>query len=688
MLALKDIGILPAKEKQFNKKGIFEVNDLLSFFPRKYNDFSKKTGLLSDGDLVSCFVMHITKIDYHEPKSKGAPDVLCASGYDVDSRNFVRVTWFRQKYLYNKLTYIVDKDVYVCGKAKYNPSFNVYEIIAPDVFDSNIKDAQRIYPVYSKIAGMSDEYLCGAISKALSKKSEYCEFLPTELVETECLMGYQDAIKQIHQPNSVLSLNKAKERILFDDLLYFSTKLEMQSRMTPKGNAHNVVTMKLFNDVKNELPFTLSDGQEKVINSILQDMKNGKNVRALLSSDVGSGKTVVAMLLSCALAGKTASFNGYQVAWLIPSKALAAQHYEELSSYLNPLGYEVLFLNSSMKKKERDEALYKIKNGLVNFVIGTHSILNDAIEFKDLAFIVCDESHKFGVTARNKLSEKVAGKAHLLTMSGTPIPRTMAMVLSNNGITPYTMERPSGRLPIKTRIYNNRKGIFNFIRQEVGKEHQVYVVCPMIDKNEEKMEGIMSVEEVSEMYEKELSKDGITIATLTGKNKAQETEEIIEKFKNNETNVLIATSVVEVGINIPTASTIIIENAERFGLASLHQLRGRVGRKSGSQGYCILVSNDLQSERLNALVNEQNGFKLSEKDLELRRSGNLIGEMQSGENKYFELMLENKNLYDHISNDIVPTLLDSGEIEQYVEDRYNKENPVIEEEMKINKRKF
>ena len=198
----------------------------------------------------------------------------------------------------------------------------------------------------------------------------------------------------------------------------------------------------------------------------------------------------------------------------------------------------------------------------------------------------------------------------------------------------------------------------------------------------------MSVEEVSEMYEKELSKDGITIATLTGKNKAQETEEIIEKFKNNETNVLIATSVVEVGINIPTASTIIIENAERFGLASLHQLRGRVGRKSGSQGYCILVSNDLQSERLNALVNEQNGFKLSEKDLELRRSGNLIGEMQSGENKYFELMLENKNLYDHISNDIVPTLLDSGEIEQYVEDRYNKENPVIEEEMKINKRKF
>jgi ATP-dependent DNA helicase RecG len=433
--------------------------------------------------------------------------------------------------------------------------------------------------------------------------------------------------------------------------------------------------MKLYNDVKKSLPYELSTGQEKVISSILEDMKNGKNVRALLSSDVGSGKTTVALLLSCVMAGRTNNFNGYQVAWLVPSKTLAMQHTEELKSYLDPLGYEVLYLSATMKKKEREEALRKIENGEVNFIVGTHSILNDEVKFKDLALIVCDESHRFGVIARNKLSQKVSGCAHLLTMSGTPIPRTLALTVTKNGQKLYTMERPSGRLPIKTCISNNRNAVFKFIRKEVSADHQVYVVCPMINKNDdEKMEGVMSVEEISDLYIEELSPDGITVATLTGKNKATETEEIIENFKNNKTNVLIATSVIEVGINIPNATTMVIENAERFGIASLHQLRGRVGRKAGSQGYCVLRSEDAENDRLNALVKEQDGFKLSEIDLALRKSGDLLGEMQSGENKYVELMLDNKTLFEHISEKIIPTLIDEGTIDDFIDYRYNKDN--------------
>ena len=666
-MELKDIGILPAKIKQFNKKEIFTVEDLINFFPRKYYDFTHETGVQTSNE-ISCFTMRVTDVKQYNNKIP----LIIASGYELQSHRFVKVMWFRQAYLFPQLYRTINHDVYVCGKVVYNEEYKTFNITGPMVFSTHIEYSKIIKPVYSNIQGMSDDYLQSHIKTALTYSEFYKEPLPKELVFSEKLMPYEDAVKQLHKPTDMVNLKKAENRLVFNDLLYFAGKLEQQARLTPKGNSHNIITMKLYNDVKNSLPYTLSKGQEKVISEILADMKEGKNVRALLSSDVGSGKTTVALLLSCVFAGKTNNFEGYQVAWLVPSKTLAMQHAEELKSYLEPLGYEVLYMNASMKKKEREEALYKIKNGLVNFIVGTHSILNDEVEFKDLAFIVCDESHRFGVIARNKLSRKVSGKAHLLTMSGTPIPRTLAMVITNNGTKLYTMERPDGRLPIKTCISNNRKAIFKFIRKEVGLVHQIYVVCPMINKNDnEKMEGVMSVEEITEIYEKELFPDNIHISVLTGKNKPAEVEEIIGKFKNNETQVLIATSVIEVGINIPNATTMIIENAERFGIASLHQLRGRVGRKAGSQGYCVLRSENTNNDRLKALVDIQDGFRLSEIDLSLRKSGDLIGEAQSGENKYVNLMLENQTLFKHISEDLIPELIDNGQIDEYIDNKYN-----------------
>lgn len=670
-MELSSLGILPAKVKQFNKKGIFSVEDLIEFFPRKYYDCTKETGVTLERDM-NCFVMHVTDVKEYD----GKIPMFMASGYEVPTHRFVKVCWFRQNYMFPYISKTIGSDVYVCGKAVYNPQYKSYNVSSPFVFSSNIERAKRVYPVYSKISGMSDEYLDKHIKLALAETSLMNEMLPSSIVNGEHLMSYMEAVREHHLPGSMASLEKAKERMVFQNLLYFAGIIEMQNRKTPKGNAHNIVSTKLFNDVKAKLPFTLSDGQEKVIKEIMEDMREGKNVRALLSADVGAGKTVVAMLLSCLFACRTPSHNGYQVAWLVPSKALAMQHVEELRGYLEPLGYEVLFLNSQMKKKEKDEALRKIKSGEVNFIVGTHSILNDSVEFNDLAFIVCDESHRFGVVARNKLSEKVSGKAHILTMSGTPIPRTLAMLLTKNGQKLYTMERPSGRLPIKTCVFDKRPAIFNFIKKEVAKGHQAYVVCPMINKTESEstaMEGVISVEEVSELYNKEFAPLGIKTATLTGKNKADETQEIIEKFKSGETHVLIATSVIEVGINIPNATTIIIENAERFGIASLHQLRGRVGRKAGSQGYCVLRSEDLANERLNALVKEQDGFKLSEIDLTLRKGGDLIGEMQSGENKFVELMLGNRELFKHISYDIIPDAIDDGSLDAFIVDKHMKE---------------
>jgi ATP-dependent DNA helicase RecG len=670
-LDLREIGVLPAKIKQFNKKGIFTVEDLIEFYPRKYYDFTKETGLLTEED-ISSFIMKVTDVKAYENRIP----MFIASGYELSTHRFVKVMWFRQQYLYPNIAKLIDCDVFVCGKATYNDQYKTFSISSPLVFSANIEKAKRVYPVYSAIQGMSDDYLQKHVQLALNEKHLLMENIPKHIVENEQLMERELSIKELHNPTSTKKLHDAEKRLEFENLLYFAGRLEWQHRQTPKGNAHNIISMKLFNDVKSSLPFTLSEGQQTVIQDIMSDMKEGKNVRALLSSDVGSGKTVVAMLLSCLFACKTSNFNGYQVAWLVPSKALAMQHVEELRGYLEPLGYEVLFLNSQMKKREKEEALKKIKSGEVNFIVGTHSILNDAVEFNDLALIVCDESHRFGVVARNKLSHKVSGKSHILTMSGTPIPRTLALLVTNNGQKLYTMARPSGRLPIKTCISNNRNAIFKFIKQEVNEGHQVYVVCPMISKTESEnptMENVVSVEEISDIYNKELQSLGIKIETLTGKNKAEETSEIIEHFKSGETNVLIATSVIEVGINIPNATTIVIENAERFGIASLHQLRGRVGRKANSQGYCVLRSDDVNNERLKALVEIQDGFKLSEIDLSLRKSGDLIGEAQSGENKFVELMLANRELFTHISEDIVPQAMDDGSIEEFITNRYIKE---------------
>ena len=328
-MQLQDIGILPAKVKQFNKKNIFTVKDLINFIPRKYYDFTKETGFL-DKDQISCLVINVVDVKMYDNKT----NLIIVSGKEKNTNKNVKVMYFQQKYMFAKLYATIGHDVYVCGKAVYNDEYHNYSITAPLVFSTHIEQSKVMQPVYSSIKGMSAEYLTSRIKDALMYREFYEEMLPPEIVIKEQLMPYEEAIMELHIPSCPEKLYKAQQRMLFNDLLYFSGKLEMQNRRIPRGNAHNIVSLKLFNDVKNALPYQLSEGQNKVINDILADMKEGKNVRALLSSDVGSGKTTVALLLSCAFAGKTNNFEGYQVAWLVPSKTLAMQHTEELKSYL------------------------------------------------------------------------------------------------------------------------------------------------------------------------------------------------------------------------------------------------------------------------------------------------------------------------------------------------------------------
>ena len=662
-MELSSIGITPAKEKQLKKKGIFSVEDLINFFPRKYDDLSEETGLLPE-ELVSCIIVNINDVKLYN--NTNTP-LIIASGIDKDSGERVKIMWFRQQYLYNSIYNTIGHDVFVAGKAVYNAEYNNYSITGPLAYTTNIKDGMKIVSVYSKIQGMSDSYLTEHINTALAHTELINETLPSHLLESENLMDIKTAVKELHTPSSIKYLEEARRRMIFDDLLYFAVRLEQINRKSSKGSPFNIQSLTIFNKVKSSLPFNLTTDQNDTVNQMIDNIKNGKRINALIQGDTGCGKSITAFLLMIAMLD-----NGYQSVLMAPTQVLARQHYKDLVELLSPYGVKIAFMGGSqMKKSEKQELLNSIRNGDTKIIVGTHSVLNKDIEFNNLALTITDEEHRFGTIQRESLVEKASKGVHSITMSATPIPRSLAQVVYGDGIQLYTIKTmPAGRLPVKTAISSNQKSVFKFIKQEIDAGHQCYIVCPMIDQNE-KIEGVLSVEEVSKIYHSEFDKYGISIDTLTGKNSKIETDEIIERFKENKTNILISTTVIEVGVNVPNATVITIQNAERFGLASLHQLRGRVGR-SKQQSYCILFSEDKDNERLNVLVNTNDGFKVAEEDLRIRGAGNFIGTEQSGDNKYVSLMLSNQELYKHLK-DIACSALDTGILENFINRRLKNE---------------
>ena len=642
--------ILTSKANQFNKKGISTVEDLLNYLPRKYNDFSTITSILPP-DQVSALVLQIS--DYRTYRKNAF--VLKAFCSDTATGTRITINWFNQTWMVNQVSSYVGHKVLVCGKVEYDSNYNSYSITNPVHFTGNITDGLGIFPVFSKISGMTDAYIASTLQKALETPCAYVDNCPDDIVSREGQIPMREAYRYIYFPKTMAEVEKGKSRILFNDLLYFALHNEWAAREHSVGSSMNIKTLALVNKIINDLPFELTVDQRMAVDTICQIGKSGKRINALVQGDVSCGKTLVAQLSMAAFAG-----SGYQAAMMAPTQVLAEQHYESTKELFEPYGIKVCFISGLMTAAQKKAAYAQIKSGEVQIIIGTTSILNKAITYKNLAICIADEEQRFGVSQRGELLAKAKDGVHSITMSATPIPRSLAMSMYGDAVELITIQSmPSGRQPIATGIAKSREAIYRYILKEKKLGHQTYVVCPLIEKNDTEAK---SVEEISKEYSAALTPFGITIETLTGRNSAKETTEIIKRFKDGLTDILVSTTVIEVGVNVPNATSMIICNAERFGLATLHQLRGRVGRGK-FKSICVLESSATDGkalERLQAMCDTSNGFEIAKKDLEIRGAGDFIGTQQSGkDNKYISLMLAYPDEYKHAKT-IASELLDRG----------------------------
>lgn len=649
---LSEIGVTVAKEKQFLQKGIDSVEKLLQYYPRKYIDCRCEKELSHDEFCV--FKAKVISVTQHEGNTV---DYIRASCHTSDFKR-VSVMWFRKRYLYPMLGSFEGDTVLIAGKVTYSPEYNNYSVSEPFLFTPDTDNAKRLYPVYSKIPRMSDDFLSGKMSAALEHKDIIEDILPESVRRSLSYLPMRDAIASIHHPKDLEELKRAQERLIFNDLLYFSINIERSRRSNSLGSQYNVTNFESTRKVLDSLPYRLTEDQRSVMKELVGKARDGRRINALIQGDVGTGKSIIAYLTMLAMVD-----SGYQTALMAPTQVLAQQHYDELVKLVEPLGMNVVLLGGTkLKKAERERILGGIKDGSVQFIVGTHALLNPDIEFKDLSLVVVDEEHKFGVLQREAILEKASRGVHFITMSATPIPRSLAQVIYGEGVQLCTIKTmPAGRKPIITIQAHNQESVFNFIAKQVKLGRQIYIVCPMIDQNED-MEGVVSIEELEKVYSNALSPLGITTATLTGRNTKDELNEIIASYKAGKTDVLLATTVIEVGVNVPNASAIIIHNAERFGLAGLHQLRGRVGRGE-YQSYCVLFTQEEDNPRLNAMCSTNDGFKIAEEDLKLRGAGELIGLKQSGDDKYLSLMLTYPTVFDETKK-IATSLVNSGEYKE------------------------
>lgn len=670
-MELKELGIISAKEKQFLQKGIDSVEKLIHFFPRKYIDCTKDTDL-ADGEFCVREVEVLT-VEQHEGK---VATMILARCKDCSSGSRISVMWFRQDYLLQSIQDNIGSIVLLAGKFSYDTSFGNYSVSSPFLFTSDVNYARRIYSVYSKIPGMSDSYLSDKMTRALAADCAKYEILPPDVIVANKLISAEETIKRLHYPERFEDLQDAHRRLIFNDLLYFSINIEKTKAVAEEQSAYVMHRFTNTKPIIEALPFSLTDDQRAVLRSMANRTRECKKIRALVQGDVGSGKSIVAYLMMTSMAD-----NGFQSVIMAPTQVLAQQHYEEIKKLTEPYGLKTVLLQSGMKKKEKEAAKKLISSGEASFVVGTHSLISPEIEFFDLGLIVVDEEHKFGVVQRNAISERVSKGVHYITMSATPIPRSLAETIYGCGTQVHTIKTlPGGRKPIETFHEKDVEQVFDFLVNQVRNGRQAYVVCPMIDKNED-FEGVLSIEELEDIYTQRLAPLGIKVATLTGRNTKEEVTKVIGAFKNKDIDVLLSTTVIEVGVNVPNATTIIIHNAERFGLAGLHQLRGRVGRGS-FQSYCILISKFENNPRIDAMCETTDGFKIAEKDLLTRGAGELIGLKQSGDDKFLSLMLTNQEIFD-ITKEVAKELISShraDEVLNLYEKHFLAATPILRKE--------
>lgn len=639
------------------KRKMETVEDVCQLFPSKYYDFSFINPLnTSRLDKNYAFVC---KLVSYELKKQSSIYIVRCTLHDIYTQNELCVSWFGTTEMYNvlKKDYHPGDTCFIGGKLKASNKKNLFFMSNPIIFKKYDGESDcHIYTAYEKIRGISESNFERIINDCL-EHATIPDKVPRELLHKYNLMSKDEAIREMHKPSSVEGVKKAKYRLNIDDLLYFALQLEEKKRNLPAGSVYGIHSLAITTKIIKNLPFQLTKDQKSAYEELVNRIRSGKRLNALIQGDVGCGKTILAFLLMFVMAD-----NGFQSVLLAPTQVLASQHYNELKEMAAQYNIDVVYIANGLKKKEREAILKSIEDGSALMIVGTHSVLSKEVKFHDLGLSITDEEHRFGVLQREEITTKAKAGMHTVTMSATPIPRSLSDVLLSTTEVFNIQSMPNGRKPIQTAICASQNTIFQFIKKEIEKGHQAYVVCPLIEDKQGVMEGILSVEQTYTEYTNIFGKNAV--AVLNGKMNEDETEKVIRSFKNGEIKILVSTTVVEVGVNVSNATVIVINNAERFGLASLHQLRGRVGR-GNSQGYFILNSVHKNNKRLLALCKYKNGFQIAESDYALRGSGNILGTEQSGSNYYVELSMKYPDLFSELQK-YAKKYMDTGEAEMIV----------------------
>lgn len=649
-------GVGPNRCALLNKLGIFTLKDLITYYPRTYEDRSKPKFICEceDGEEVLIEAIACSRISNVRLKGKTMQRLIIR-----DETGSATITWFNQTYL---------KDKFNIGE-KYKFFGKVTKKAGKIMFTSpifeNLEKSQntgRIVPIYPLTYGISQNNLRKIMESGIAEVyGNLLETLPEYIKEQYNLEEINEATKHIHFPEEFRDFNIARNRLVFEELL--SVQLALLQLKNNNINEQKGIQFDknvLISDVINTLPFKLTKAQLRVLEEIENDMESKKSMNRLLQGDVGSGKTVVAMC-----SAYKAVKSGYQAAIMAPTAILATQHLENFKNILDKLDIRCELLISGITKKQKQSILDRLENGEIDILIGTHAIIEENVVFKNLGLVVTDEQHRFGVKQRTKIAEK-GEKPDVLVMTATPIPRTLALILYGDLDISIIDELPPNRKKIETFAVNKAmtERVNIFMKKQIQEGRQAYIVCPLVEENEEM--DLKSVQELYKMYSEEVFPE-YKVEFIHGKMKPKEKDEIMEKFKSKEIDILISTTVIEVGVDVPNANIMVIENAERFGLAQLHQLRGRVGRGE-YKSYCILKTDgkgENTRKRMKVMCETNDGFIISEKDLELRGSGDFFGTMQHGLPEFkIANLFEDVDILAKVQQVSTNILLDDPKLEQ------------------------
>lgn len=622
IIELKGVG--EKTQKLFAKLNLYTVGDLLTFYPRDYENFHEPVTISHAGPGEVCAVRAAVA---GIPNEKRVRNLHILNVNISDGTGNLQLTFFNMPFLKKTLKqggyYIFRGNIQTRGTFKIMEQPKIYSL------EEYGKQTDKLIPRYPLTKGLTNQAVQKAVKQALSLCPSEGEYYEESFLRAYDLMGAEDALHAIHFPADMEQLVKARQRLVFDEFFAFLFLMRQNKEFSDKmENCHTMFETADTVRFLEQLPFPLTRAQKRVWGEIRDDLGSPYCMNRLIQGDVGSGKTVLAVLALLMTAA-----NGYQGALMAPTEVLAAQHFENISEYAGKMKLilKPILLVGSMTAKEKKEAYGKIASGEANLIIGTHALIQGRVEYKSLALVVTDEQHRFGVRQREQLAGK-GESPHILVMSATPIPRTLAIILYGDLHISVVDELPANRLPIKNCVVNTsyRAKAYEFIEKEVRAGRQAYVICPQVEEGE--LEDLENVVDYTEKLRSRLSPD-VQVAYLHGKMRPADKNRIMEEFAAREIDVLVSTTVIEVGINVPNATVMMVENAERFGLAQLHQLRGRVGRGE-HQSYCIFVStkeNKEIMERLQILNQSNDGFYIANQDLKLRGPGDLFGIRQSGD---------------------------------------------------------